>query len=199
MLLPISVFLERTYADPYDITRKLYGIENYIKSFNLDRKDVLEAENKLMNEIVDTVKNDEPILADSKTESILEDKMEKKEPELEIQKDVKANINEEAEKEELLISGESENKVDENIDIIDKIATNDTLKGNAFEDEAPLQEAIQSKAELEADIILDNYNPQSPVVDSMRTALFDLPGVDESIWSELSIWNRSFSKRIKTG
>jgi len=33
----------------------------------------------------------------------------------------------------------------------------------------------------------------------MRTALFDLPGVDESIWSELSIWNRSFSKRIKTG
>lgn len=196
---PLTVFLERTYADPYDITRKLYGIENYIKSFNLDRKDVLEAENKLMNEIVDTVKNDEPILADSKTESILEDKMEKKEPELEIQKDVKANINEEAEKEELLISGESENKVDENIDIIDKIATNDTLKGNAFEDEAPLQEAIQSKAELEADIILDNYNPQSPVVDSMRTALFDLPGVDESIWSELSIWNRSFSKRIKTG
>ena len=58
---PLTVFLERTYADPYDITRKLYGIENYIKSFNLDRKDVLEAENKLMNEIVDTVKNDEPI------------------------------------------------------------------------------------------------------------------------------------------
>ena len=32
----------------------------------------------------------------------------------------------------------------------------------------------------------------------MRTALFDLPGVDESVWNELSIWNRSFSKRIRT-
>ncbi len=58
---------------------------------------------------------------------------------------------------------------------------------------------FKSIPELEADIVLDDYNPQSPVVDSMRTALFNLPGVDESIWSELSIWNRSFSKRIRTG
>ena len=47
-------------------------------------------------------------------------------------------------------------------------------------------------------MVLDDYNPQCPVVDSMRTALFDLPEVDDSIWNELSIWNRCFSKKIKT-
>ena len=49
-----------------------------------------------------------------------------------------------------------------------------------------------------ADEVLFDYNPQNPVTDSMRTALFDLPGVDESIWAEFSIWNRCFAKRIKT-
>ena len=47
-------------------------------------------------------------------------------------------------------------------------------------------------------MILNNYNPQNPVVDSMRTALFELPGIDDSIWAELSVWNRCFSKQIKT-
>ena len=49
-----------------------------------------------------------------------------------------------------------------------------------------------------ADIILEDYNPQTPTIDAMRTALFDLPGIDDSIWTELSIWNRSFANRIKT-
>ena len=49
-----------------------------------------------------------------------------------------------------------------------------------------------------ADILLHDYNPQNPVVDSMRTALFDNPNVDKSIWNELSIWNRSFAKKIHT-
>lgn len=197
---PLSIFLERTYADPYDITKKLYGIENYIKTSNLDRKDVLESEAKALNEVLEKVQAEEPLLVDSKNETILEEKIIEI-PGPEINKDVKADIAEENDKDELLnISGETENK-NENSDIEkeDKIATNETLKGNAFEDEAILQEAIQSIPELEADIVLDDYNPQSPVVDSMRTALFNLPGVDESIWSELSIWNRSFSKRIRTG
>ena len=43
-----------------------------------------------------------------------------------------------------------------------------------------------------------DYHPQEPVTDSMRTALFDLPGVDESIWAEISVWNRCFAKRIRT-
>ena len=57
---------------------------------------------------------------------------------------------------------------------------------------------IIKKPEVNADIVLDGYNPQSPVVDSMRTALFDNPEIYKSIWNELSIWNRSFGKRIKT-
>jgi hypothetical protein len=32
----------------------------------------------------------------------------------------------------------------------------------------------------------------------MRTALFQVEGIDKSIWNELSIWNRSFNKQIKT-
>ncbi len=195
---PLSIFLERTYADPYDITKKLYGMESYIKTSNLDRKDVLAAESELMNEFTETVQANEPLLADSKDDTLL-GAAAPVEIEPEIHKDVKANINEEDKEELLNISGDIENKNPENTDDVDKIATNETLKGNAFEDEALLQEAIQSTPELTADIVLNGYKPQSPVVDSMRTALFDLPGVDESIWSELSIWNRSFSKRIRTG
>ena len=49
-----------------------------------------------------------------------------------------------------------------------------------------------------ADMLLEEYNPQDPVTDSMRTALFELPDINNSIWNEMSLWNRSFSKRIKT-
>ena len=60
---PLSIFLERTYADPYDITKKLYGIENYIKTSNLDRKDVLESEAKALNEVLEKkVQAEEPLL-----------------------------------------------------------------------------------------------------------------------------------------
>ena len=45
---PLSIYMERTYADPYDITRKLYGMENYIKNSNLDRKEVLDEETKII-------------------------------------------------------------------------------------------------------------------------------------------------------
>lgn len=43
---PLFKMVESNYADPYDITRKLYGIQNYIQCENLDRKDVLEASGK---------------------------------------------------------------------------------------------------------------------------------------------------------
>ena len=50
---------------------------------------------------------------------------------------------------------------------------------------------------IEPDIYLKDYAPQSPVVDSMRTFLFEFPEVKKSIWNELSPWNRSFAKRFK--
>lgn len=58
-----------------------------------------------------------------------------------------------------------------------------------------LNENTQPK--LKADINLDNYNPQGPLIDSMRSALFDNEKVDSSMWSETSVWNRTFKKRLK--
>lgn len=58
-----------------------------------------------------------------------------------------------------------------------------------------LNEDTQPK--IKADINLDDYNPQGPLIDSMRSALFDNEKVDSSIWSETSVWNRTFKKRLK--
>ena len=52
---------------------------------------------------------------------------------------------------------------------------------------------------LVADIMLSDYNSQGPMIDSLRTAFFDLPNISNSPWSELSAWNKSFSRSIKTG
>ena len=51
---------------------------------------------------------------------------------------------------------------------------------------------------LNPDFILEGFNPQNPIVDSMRTALFNIPETKKSIWNEYSIWNRCFANKIKT-
>lgn len=139
---PLAQMLESTYADPYDIQKKLYGIENYIKNANLDRQNLLETEAKLVEE-------DEP--------SALAEE----------------------------ITAQTETPADESGEITGAAADIDELE-------------IIQKPELTPDIFLEDFKPQSPIVDSMRTALFDNPEIDKSIWNELSIWNRSFAKRIKT-
>lgn len=139
---PLAQMLESTYADPYDIQKKLYGIENYIKNANLDRQNLLETEAKLVEE-------DEP--------SALAEE----------------------------ITAQTETQEDEVGEITGAAADIDELE-------------IIQKPELTPDILLEDFKPQSPIVDSMRTALFDNPEIDKSIWNELSIWNRSFAKRIKT-
>ena len=138
---PLAKMIEATYADPYDIQKKLYGLENYIRNSNLDRKDLLETEAELVQE----------------GQSALAEEM------------------------------------------IAQIGSNENAKpdygvptGMASEFE------IIKKPKLVPDIVLEDYNPQTPVIDSMRTALFDDNSVDKSMWNELSIWNRSFAKRIKT-
>ena len=196
---PLTIYMERTYADPYDIARKLYGMENYIKNSNLDRKEILDIESKIIEEV--TVDSGENLMASANAAAGLigEGEVLKIPEEIQIETSTEAKkLDEHNDRELLKISGEpdAEKKMEEETD---KIATNEVLKGGAYTDDT-LKEAIQSTLEeLKPDIILKNFNPQTPVVDSMRTALFDLPGIDESIWSELSIWNRSFSKRIKTG
>mgnify|MGYP002764381507 FL=1 len=136
---PLAKMIEATYADPYDIQKKLYGLENYIRNSNLDRQDLLETEAELVQE----------------GQSALAEEMI-------------AQIDDASETTDGVPTGMASN-----LDII-------------------------KKPKLEPDIVLNDYHPQTPVVDSMRTALFDDNSVNKSIWNELSIWNRSFAKRIKT-
>lgn len=149
---PLIKMVESTYADPYEVSRKMYGIDNYIKCNNLDRKEILEngfkeAEN---------------------TPELVENTLDMR------------GINKEPEKRE------------------EKLTVKDIVKGGDNIDNIILQSYNSDNSQLMADMLLEDYNPQNPVVDSMRTALFDLPEVDKSIWNELSVWNRCFSKQIKT-
>lgn len=147
---PLVKMLESTYADPYEITRKIYGLDNFIKCENFDRKETLE--NGFQN--VNTspqVENSSELVLDTREQA-----------------------------EEVLTVAE-------------------IMKGGANVDNIILKNyGANNNAKLLADMVLFDYNPQNPVVDSMRTALFDLPDIDASIWNELSVWNRSFAKKIKT-
>ena len=129
---PVIKMVESNFADPYDIAKKFYGVDKYIKLSNYDRKNVLAS-------IKDDY--DEVDLVENKNEKVLQ---------------VKGKLK----GENLIVS-----------------MPND---------------------ELSADIVLNDFNPQNPVLDSMRTVLFDMVDKDKSIWSENSIWNRNFNKKIKT-
>ena len=131
---PMVKMVESNFKDSYDIAKKVYGVNKYIKYSNYDRKDVLD---KIKSDY------DEIDLVNNKNEEFLE---------------VKGNIQ----------KGE-----------------------NLFVD-------LSSDNELKADIFLNDYNPQNPITDSMRTALLDIKKDKKSIWNEISIWNRNFSKKIKT-
>lgn len=182
---PLSKMIESTYADPYDIVKKLYGLESFIKHSNFDRKEVLDDAILVMNK--NKQENDITVSTDTKTkDEAVSDIIS------ETAVDVK--LGEETEKIKQIEPVAAENK-EEN-----KIAANEIIKGGAFTDSVILNEIIPvpDESELIPDIVLDNYYPQNPVVDSMRTALFDLPEVNDSMWTELSVWNRCFSKKIKT-
>lgn len=156
-LEPLAELIESTYADPYDITRKMYGLDRYIKANNLDRKSVIV---KNMNipkeENIETVNND----------TNAETQVMAKTPETS----------------ETLSDG-------------DLIAYNDLFKDGVSRTSGSF---VLKNEKPKADIILDDYKPQTPVIDAMRTALFDLPEVEKSIWSDFSIWNRCFRNKIKT-
>lgn len=163
-LQPLIKMVESTYADPYEIAKKVFGIERYIRCANLDRVDI-KKEITTVKEIEDDTKvAQKPVVKVSPAAPITE-----KPKEFQIVE----------------------------TQVASEIVIPDLLKGGANIDDYMKNHSTEN-FKLGADIILKGYNPQTPVVDSMRTALFDLPGVDESIWNELSIWNRSFSKRIKT-
>lgn len=56
---------------------------------------------------------------------------------------------------------------------------------------------ISINPNLKSDIQLAGYNPQSPFIDSLRTAMFNYPEPYKSKWSNMSVWYRSFDKKIK--
>lgn len=178
---PLLKMLESTYADPYDIAKKLYGIENYIKNNNLDRINIEDdyfVQNTQEKPMEETVFNVLDVKAQANLENI--------EPEIEeIEIKAQENVN---------ISEPTKNKGFQ----LEQIVFDDKLHDN-LEGKILLKTPDFEKISLRPDIILKNFKPQSPVVDSMRTALFELPGINNSIWAEISLWNRSFAKRIKTG
>lgn len=51
--------------------------------------------------------------------------------------------------------------------------------------------------ELKPDVKFSDFNPQSPLIDAMRTTLFDNMEPNNSKWADISLWNRSFDKQMK--
>ena len=135
-LQPLAKMIETNYADPYDIHKKLFGIENYIRNSNYDRQELLEFDNK-------TDKLSETTNFNTKGENTMGEGQ---------------------------ITGEA----------------------TGLADLLPLSDAVT------ADIIIKDFKTQTPVIDSMKTALFEDKSINKSVWNELSLWNRCFSKRIKT-
>ena len=129
---PLIKMVEANFVDPYDIARKFFGVEKYIKLSNYDRSKVISA------------------IKDDYDEIELVDNTKK----------------------------------EENLQVKGKLK-NENLIVNEFVDK-----------ELAADIILTDFQPQNPILDSMRTALFDIKD-KRNFWSEISFWNRDFSKKIK--
>ena len=160
---PIAKMLESTYADPYDIAKKFYGLERYIKSMDLDRKEILDTSIELATRHEDI----EPPANNNDEINLEEDS------------NIKNGVSNDKETQE--------NGIKNTPNFKDPYTIKD-----------PPNKRVHLKAPLKTDINLDNYYPQNPVIDAMRTALFEIPNVDKSIWSEFSIWNRSFSNRIKT-
>lgn len=107
------------YADPYDVSKKSYGIDRYIKNENLDRKEVL-----------------------------------------------------------------AEKSAEQNLIDVKYISKDDS--------------DMTQKYDLQADIKLANFHPQGSTVGALRTIYFDNKSLDSSKWAELSVWNKTFAKQIKT-
>lgn len=90
------------------------------------------------------------------------------------------------------------------IDGIDRYIKNTNLdRSSIFKEKTKSQNIINvcefsQSCKIEPDIKLVNFNPQGSLVDSTRTAFFDNQKLDDSIWSEMSIWNKCFNKVIKT-
>lgn len=90
------------------------------------------------------------------------------------------------------------------IDGVTRYIKNENIdEKDLFKEKTPVQNIIQINntgvySDLKPDMELIGYNPQTPAIDSMRTAFFEAQKPDKSKWSTLSVWNKTFDKAIKT-
>ena len=154
---PLANMIETTFADPYDIHKKLFGIENYIRNSNYDRQELLTEEKQLVEE-------GHPELAEELIAELGEGRV-------------------------------NNNPQKDNIKEGENFMTQGQFTGGAsgLSDILPLVRAIKP------DLVITDYKSQTPVIDSMKTALFEDNTINKSVWNELSLWNRSFARRVKTG
>lgn len=87
------------------------------------------------------------------------------------------------------------NNLDRSEVYLEKIASQGIPLISKAEESPEVQVAL--KQAIQPDIRLENFNAQSSLVDSMRTAMFDNQKIDSSIWSEMSVWNKTFCKKMK--
>jgi len=73
----------------------------------------------------------------------------------------------------------------------------DVLKKNTATQNIIKVSDISSEGNVKADVELPNFNSQGALTDSIRTSFFDNQKMDKSIWSEMSVWNRNFNKKLK--
>ena len=97
-----------------------------------------------------------------------------------------------------MVHNNPETEIVENQQDSEVLTATDITKNNQSMEEVLLKNYSDNNSKLLADEILFDYAKQTPVIDSMKTALFNMPEVNKSIWSDLSVWNRSFTHRIKT-
>lgn len=99
---------------------------------------------------------------------------------------------------EFRVKSEQDDKLHKNNDVKLNVSAEIVKDSTNIEnDETEIKQDLKNVS-IEPNIVLANYYPQSPVTDSMRTMLLSNPDVSKSIWNEVSPWNRSFMKRLKT-
>ncbi len=88
------------------------------------------------------------------------------------------------------------NNLDRSNIFLEKIASgNKNLVSAAKIDDGNVN--VRLTPPVSADIELKNFNPQSPLVDAMRTVLLDKENPKKSKWAQTSVWNNDFEKKIK--
>ncbi len=89
------------------------------------------------------------------------------------------------------------------VDGVERFIKNSNLdRTNVFMEKTASQNlvkvnSISEQTIVNPDVEMNNFNSQGSLVDSMRTAMFDNQKLDSSKWSEMSVWNKTFSKQIK--